>query len=133
MFLTSRMNFMILGHDLEVLWKKTFVLFIGHFWGRLPFDPKIFAKKCPFKLKNWLLAYFCMGNPKKIGLETICWPPRFQLRRFLLKSTLKTVKPVKIFLKASYPIKTNIDFIVFRVMLMIDRVCPKSLVEICCF
>jgi hypothetical protein len=25
-----------------------------------------FAKISPRELKNWLLAYFCMGNPKKL-------------------------------------------------------------------
>jgi hypothetical protein len=52
--------------------EKKFLLFIGHFWGRLPFDPKILAKKCPFELKNWPIAYFCMGNPKKNGIGTMC-------------------------------------------------------------
>jgi hypothetical protein len=61
-----KMNFMIIGHDLVVSSKKTYVSFLGHFWGRLPFDPKIFAKKCPFKLKNWLVSCFCMGNLKKM-------------------------------------------------------------------
>jgi hypothetical protein len=88
MFLTSRMNFTIIGHDLEVLWKKTFVSFFDHFWGCLPFDPKIFAKKCPFELKYRLLTYFCMGNPKKMVSGRSVDPPRFQRRRFLLKSTL---------------------------------------------
>ena len=37
----------------------------GHFWGRPTSDPKIFAKKRPFKLKKRLLPYFCMRNPKK--------------------------------------------------------------------
>jgi hypothetical protein len=46
--------------------KKMFVLFFGHFWGGQPFDFKIFARKRPFKLKNWLLTYFCLGNPKKM-------------------------------------------------------------------
>ncbi len=63
---TFRMNFMIIRHDLKISRKKECLSFFAHFWGRLPFDPKIFAKKCPFKLKNWLLRCFCMGNPKKI-------------------------------------------------------------------
>jgi hypothetical protein len=72
MFFTSRMNFMIIKHDLKISRKKECWSFFAHFWGRLPFDPKIFAKKCPFKLKNWLLRCFCMGNPKKVRPGTIC-------------------------------------------------------------
>ena len=75
MFLTSRMNFVIIRHDLEVSLKKTLGSFFGHFWRRLPFDPKIFAKMCPFKLKSWLLRYFCMGNPKKTALGRFVDPP----------------------------------------------------------
>ena len=75
MFFTSRMNFMIIRHDLKVSWKKEFGSFFGHFWGRLPFDPKIFAKKRPFKLKNWLLPCFCMGNPKKMVSGRFVDPP----------------------------------------------------------
>ena len=64
MFLTSRMNFMIIRHDLEVLWKKR--VFFWPFLGSSTFDPKIFTNKIHFKLKNWLLHYFFMMNPKKI-------------------------------------------------------------------
>ena len=31
MFLTSRMNFMIIGHDLALLGKKYFLVIFGHF------------------------------------------------------------------------------------------------------
>jgi hypothetical protein len=55
--------------------------FFGHFWARLPFEPKIFAKKCSLKLKNWLLPYFCMRNPKKWSRDDLLLP-RFQLRWF---------------------------------------------------
>jgi hypothetical protein len=46
--------------------KNTKGSLFGHFWGRPTSDPKIFAKKRPFKLKHRLLPYFCMGNPKKM-------------------------------------------------------------------
>jgi hypothetical protein len=66
MFFASRMNFMIIRNDLKVSMKKEYGYFLGYFWGRLAFDPKIFAKKCPFKLKNWPVSFFCMGNLKKM-------------------------------------------------------------------
>ncbi len=69
------MNFMIIRHDLKVSLKKEFGSFFGHFWGRLPFDPKIFAKKRPFKLKNWLIRYFRMGNPINMVSGRFVDPP----------------------------------------------------------
>ena len=45
MFLTSRMNFMIIGYDLGLLGRKYFLVIFGHFWGRLSFDLKILARK----------------------------------------------------------------------------------------
>ncbi len=60
------MNFMIIRNDLKVSRPKEFGSFLGYFWGRLAFDPKIFAMKCPFKLKKWLVSCFCMGNLKKM-------------------------------------------------------------------
>jgi hypothetical protein len=69
MFLTSRMNFMIIGHDLEVLWKKMFGSFFGHFWSRLPQnfrqEVSVYTEKLPFTL-------FLHGKSEKNGLETIC-------------------------------------------------------------
>jgi hypothetical protein len=54
----------------------------GYFWGRPTSDPKIFAKKCPFKLKNWLLPYFFMGNPKKMVPGRSVDPPDSNLGGF---------------------------------------------------
>jgi hypothetical protein len=70
MILTSRMNFMIIGHDLEVLWKKNVCAFFRHFS-----TPTFSDKKCQFKLKNWLLPYFCMRNPKKMVSRRSVDPP----------------------------------------------------------
>ena len=46
---------------LRITKNSPFMPFWINIWGRLLFDPKILAKKCPFKLKkNWLLPYFCI-------------------------------------------------------------------------
>ncbi len=91
MFLTSRINFMIIGHDLGLLGKKYFLVIFGHFWGRLSFDLKIFARKCESGVEIYQVPYFCMGNPKKWSRDDLLTPPPpdFQLMRFLLKLTLK--------------------------------------------
>jgi hypothetical protein len=68
----------------EGFMEKNVWVFFGHFWARLSFDPKIFANKCPYKLK---IGYFCMGNQKKMVSGGSIDPPRFQIRRSLLKST----------------------------------------------
>ncbi len=49
MFLTSKMNFMEIGHDFEVLWKK-FKVFL-EVLEFSTFRPQIFAKKWLFGVK----------------------------------------------------------------------------------
>jgi hypothetical protein len=77
MFLTFRMNSKIIGHDLEVLWKKMFGCFFGHFWGHL------------FGVKIWLLPHFSMVSGRSVD------PSDSNLGGFLLKSTLNAFLQIK--------------------------------------
>jgi hypothetical protein len=56
-FLTSKMNFMKIVHDLGLL---KFKIFLSHFcskWGSSAYRLKILIKIDPQELKNWLLTY----------------------------------------------------------------------------
>ena len=92
-FLTSSMNFMIIGHDLGLLEKKYFLVIFGNFWGRLSFDLKIFSRKCQSGVEIYQEPYFCMGNPKKMVSGRSVDPPDSNLGGFfwnrLLIFTLK--------------------------------------------
>ena len=57
-------------------WRKIFLWVIFcHFGGHRPMSSKNFVKIGPFKLKSWLLAYFCMRNPKKVVPRRFVDPP----------------------------------------------------------
>jgi hypothetical protein len=66
MFLTSRMNFMIIGHDLEVLWKKPFGLFWS-FLGSSTFRPQNFRQEVSAKAEKSATILFLYGKPE-IGI-----------------------------------------------------------------
>ena len=71
------------------IWEK--ILF-GNFWPFLRsslFRPQNIRQEVSVWSGNLPGTLFLYGESEKNGLPTICWPPRFQLRRFFLKSTLK--------------------------------------------
>ncbi len=69
------------------------MVFLGLFCGSPISNAKFLAKIGPQELEYYLLAYFCMGNPKKL-VEMNCPPSRFQLMRFFLTTTLKGISEV---------------------------------------
>ncbi len=68
--------------------KKYFLVIFGHFWGRLSFDLKIFARKRPPGVE--IYQVFLYGESEKNGLGTICWPPRFQLKKIQKMTKMKS-------------------------------------------
>jgi hypothetical protein len=71
--LTSRIDFRIIGHDLEVLWKKVQGVFFWEFskmgiFGIFWEFSKISANKCPFGVDSPFLD----GESEKSDPETIC-------------------------------------------------------------
>jgi hypothetical protein len=87
MILISRMNFMIIGLDLEVLWKKTFGSFFGHFWVVVYLSTPKFSSR-GVRL-SWKIGYYPIfaWEIRKKWLRNDLLTPRYQLLRFLLKST----------------------------------------------
>ena len=84
-------------------WFGTFgeKIFFGHFWPFLRsslFRPQTFRQEVSVWSENLQGFLFLYGESEKNGLEPICWPSRFQLRRFLLKSTLKSITRLIFFL-----------------------------------
>jgi len=67
-FHDDRLSFPVYGEKIN----------LGHFWPFLRpavLKVQIFSKIGPQELKNWLLAYFCMGNPKKLVSRLSADPP----------------------------------------------------------
>ena len=82
-FHEDRLSFSVYGEKIN----------FDHFRPFLPLVLEVqnFCQNWFQELKNWLLAYFCNEESEKIGLAMICRPPRFQLMRFFLTTTLKQI------------------------------------------
>ncbi len=75
-------------------------ILFGNFWPFLRsslFRPQNIRQEVSVWSGNLPGTLFLYGESEKNGLGTICWPPRFQLRRFLLKSTLKTFYHINLY------------------------------------
>ena len=72
MFLTSKMNFMEIGHDFEVLWRK-FKGFFGGF-GVFFISTPNFRQEVAVWCENLPRPYLCIRNPKKKSQDDLLTP-----------------------------------------------------------